>query len=178
MTKLDSRLRNLITNQIPDKSIVNEQELLSGVNPFGTNLKPEAEKEFASFAKNIQQLPTPDFDLRGLFKEAKGKGLVDKILGGQETELGGINPTTQTFHFTDKFKTPFHKSFSRESQFATKDAPRWVQNEDQSFRLVDANNKTLIDERDEAKLEQQPFVPSEVDKLLAGIKIKDLSRKL
>ena len=176
MNQLDERFRNIFLKQISDPNSVNQESLLPGANPFGTELDPESEKEFSQFANQIKQIPTMDFDLRGAFQEAKQKGLVKDLLGGKETELGGINPTTQSFHFTDKYKTPFHSSFSKESKFAQTDAPGWVPNGDGSFSLVDKMGKTLIDERREAIREQNPDPISGIEELLSGIKIRNIKR--
>jgi hypothetical protein len=32
----------------------------------------------------------------------------------------------ETMHFPDKYKTPYHESFSNQSMYATKDAPTWT----------------------------------------------------
>jgi len=48
-------------------------------------------------------------------------------------------------HFPDTFKTPYHQTFSNESQYATPDAPKWVQQGKQWF-LVDKTNNVLFSE--------------------------------
>jgi hypothetical protein len=41
-------------------------------------------------------------------------------------------------HFPDTWKTPYDRTFSRESKYAKPDAPRWV-----GDKLVDKNGKVI-----------------------------------
>lgn len=65
--------------------------------------------------------PNADYDMRGFWKA-----------GGKRAANG---------HFPDTYKTPYHKSFSNESRYATKDAPHW-----EGDRLVDKNGRVIVDE--------------------------------
>lgn len=53
--------------------------------------------------------PTSDYDLRGWWLENNGDA-----------------PPAEGGHFTDKYKTPYHQSFSNESMYADPEAaPKW-----------------------------------------------------
>ena len=74
--------------------------------------------------------PFPDYDLRGFYKA---------MLSGDEKATSGINPKDNKMHFSDYWKTPYHESFSNESQWATKDAPAWINN-----KLVDIKTGKIL----------------------------------
>jgi hypothetical protein len=86
-----------------------------------TKLNPQDEQKFLQWIKQNkvpfnQQDKYPDYDMRGFYK-----ALMDKNPIAQS----GINPVTKTLHYPDYWKTPYHESFSSESQWATKGAPSW-----------------------------------------------------
>ncbi len=55
-----------------------------------------------------------------------------------------VNQTDGLLHFPDKWKTPFHHSFSADSQYAKPNAPRWIND----TQLADpATGDVLWDER-------------------------------
>lgn len=105
-------------------------------NPYVTHLTREEEKQFQSWVKDnnipFDPSPTSDYDMRGYFK--------DNVLG-----KGGVKPKISSFdnrpHFPDTYKTPYHKTFSNESKYATPDAPHWV-----GDRLIDKNGRVIADE--------------------------------
>lgn len=103
-----------------------------------TKLSPEDEQKFQEWVKNndipFDPSPKADYDMRGFWKSLQTKD------GHAST---GIDPNDGKLHFTDYFKTPYHETFSRESKWATKDAPEW-NNKDQ---LVDKNGKVIFDDR-------------------------------
>lgn len=77
--------------------------------------------------------PTSDYDMRGFFKAA---------MSGDPNAKTSISPFDNQMHFPDTYKTPYHKSFSNESIYATKNAPAW-NNKDQ---LVNKLGSILVDE--------------------------------
>lgn len=101
--------------------------------PWQTKLSPLEEKEFLEWAKaNPQRVrgemgPTADYDVRGLWKGIKS--------GDPEAKQAANG------HFSDKWKTPYHRSFSAESIYATKGAPTWHGN-----KLVTPDGRVLFDE--------------------------------
>lgn len=84
-----------------------------------TQLSPQEEMQFrAWWAKQGKGQPlTDDYDMRGFWK-----------FGGNT----GVSAVDGMTHYTDTYKTPLHKSFSRESQYVDpkrKDlAPYWIEN--------------------------------------------------
>lgn len=105
---------------------------------YGTRLAPAQEAQFQSWVKqnNVPFDPSPqaDYDMRGFYK-----GLVS----GDPHAQTGMNANDGKLHFSDYYKTPYHKSFSNESQWATAAAPRWNQQD----QLVTPDGKVVFDER-------------------------------
>lgn len=179
MANTQDRIRNLLLSGSPNQSITNYQNLQPGPNPFATTLTPEEEQGFANFAKQTRNLPDVGYDLKGLYKEANDKNLINDILQGKNTELAGMNPGTQSFHYTDKYKTPFHESFSRESQYATPEAPQWLENPNQQgFQLVDKQGNILIDESQQKMQEMNQKPSTQAEQILSQMKIDQLKRLL
>jgi len=56
----------------------------------------------------------PDYDMRGYYL-AQQKGQA----------ASAVNPVDKQLHYPDTYKTPYHESFSRESQYAKEGAPSW-----------------------------------------------------
>lgn len=93
---------------------------------YDTKLDDEQEKGYQGWRS---KLPKPlqyegDYDLRGAY------------LDNQKTTPGPDGP-----HMSDKFKKPNHPKFSRESKYATPDAPRWV-----GKKLINKQGKVVADE--------------------------------
>ncbi len=86
--------------------------------PYKTQLQPEEENKFQSWVKQNkvpwQDSPTSDYDMRGYWKAQQS--------GQAHTE---INPVDQKPHYPDTWKTPYHQTFSNESQYALPTAGRW-----------------------------------------------------
>ena len=83
-------------------------------------LTPEQEQAFLKWvqANKVPFDPKdkyPDYDMRSYYLS----------LQNANTPKAGINPTTGTLHFPDTYKTPYHESFSAESQMAGEGAPSW-----------------------------------------------------
>jgi len=100
--------------------------------PYMTALPREEEAQFQDWVKQNkipwQESPTADYDMRG-FWQAQQVG--DPLAKRSTTNL----------HFPDTYKTPYHKTFSNESIYATPDAPRWKGN-----KLMSIDGKVLVDE--------------------------------
>lgn len=89
--------------------------------PWATALSPMEEQQFQSWVKT-NKVPfnptekTPDYDMRGYWKDVASKGKTDTA----------INPVDKKLHFPDTYKTPYHQSFSAESKYATPNNPfKW-----------------------------------------------------
>jgi hypothetical protein len=112
---------------------------------FTTTLQPQEELKFRSWLdanKNTGPLKYynpndaySDYDMRGYWKETQGK------------IQNNIDPYDKQMHFPDTYKTPYHETFSRESKYATKDAPYW----DSQDRLVDKKGNVLFDPKNRKK---------------------------
>ena len=76
----------------------------------------------------------PDYDMRGFYQALKS---------GDQRAVSSIDPSDGQLHFPDYWKTPYHPSFSNESQWATKDAPKWIGNEMAGYRLMDKTGKVV-----------------------------------
>ena len=105
-----------------------------------TQLPPEQEAAFNQWlqANEVQYNPNdkyPDYDMKGYYLSMQG---------GQGPQAS-VNTTDQQLHYPDTFKTPYHESFSKESQWATEGAPEW-----QGERLV-APSGELVFETPKAK---------------------------
>lgn len=78
---------------------------------YDTILSPNEEADFQKWkAKNAQNDSGFDYDLRGAYKE-------------------GFTPDPETNHWADKFKKPWHPTFSNESKYygdAPENAGRWL----------------------------------------------------
>ncbi len=105
--------------------------------PYKTNLQPLDEMRFQDWVKAgkipFDNSETSDYDMRGFY---------------QATQSGGPNASTSRspfdglMHFPDRWKTPYHKSFSAESQYAQPAAPAWDGN-----RLINKTGGVVSDER-------------------------------
>lgn len=101
---------------------------------YSTALKPEQEQQFSSWvSQNKKRIggadvndPYSDYDYRGWWLDNKG------------------TPAPEG-HFTDKYKTPYHETFSNESQYAKPEAPTWQQ-KGNNWLLIDNAGNTLYQE--------------------------------
>ena len=102
---------------------------------YQTTLSPGNEQQFQGWLyKNKIPFDTKyppdqsmqDYDMRGFWQSmVKGQAARD----------------AETMHFPDTFKTPYHRTFSNQSRYATPDAPRWV-----GRKLVDKDGNVIADE--------------------------------
>lgn len=99
--------------------------------PYTTQLPAEDETKFQSWVKENkvpwQDHPQSDYDMRGYWQAQQS--------GDPEAKQA------ENKHFPDTYKTPYHKSFSNESKYATDAAPKWKGN-----KLVDKNGSVVFDE--------------------------------
>lgn len=105
---------------------------------FRTNLSSEEETSFKKWVKEnnipFEDSSQSDYDMRGFWKGMQT---------GDPAAHQAVNNNDHRIHFSDKWKTPYHHSFSRESQWATPDAPTWNDKD----QLIDKNGKVIFDER-------------------------------
>jgi hypothetical protein len=106
-------------------------------NPdYKTPLSPGEEKQFQAWVRTntvpFDDSATSDYDMRGFWKAAQE---------GDPNANTAVSKFDNRIHFPDTFKTPYHRTFSNESQYATSDAPHWV-----GDRLIDKNGNVVADE--------------------------------
>ena len=72
------------------------------------------------------------------------RGFYKAMLAGNSMATSAVNPNDQKLHYPDYWKTPYHKSFSNESQWADPaKAPRWNEKD----QLVMPDGTVVFDER-------------------------------
>lgn len=91
----------------------------------------------------------PDYDMRGFWAASQnpaiwgllqGVGAVPPDMAPASTR---IDPNDGKPHYPDFWKTPFHETFSGESQFAKPVAPMWNARD----QLVSPGGRILFDDR-------------------------------
>jgi hypothetical protein len=102
-----------------------------------TTLTPDQEKAFLAWvAENKVKFnpkdPYPDYDLRGFYKALMNK---------DPRAVSKIDPNDKELHYNDYWKTPYHESFSNESQYATEGAPKW-----QDKKLMSSTGEVIFDD--------------------------------
>lgn len=101
---------------------------------YQTALAPEQETQFRGWlSQNKDRLgyfkpdnPKEDYDLRGYWLE-------------------NGNAAAPARHFPDTYKTPYHETFSNESQYATQNAPAWFKIRE-GWSLIDSAGTVLKQE--------------------------------
>lgn len=107
--------------------------------PYQTGLDPLNEAYFRTWVKNNKipfnpNDPKSDYDMRGLYKALRS---------GDPRAVQSANSNDGQMHFPDTWKTPYHKSFSNESIYATKAAPAWNSKD----QLISPMGSVMFDER-------------------------------
>jgi len=110
--------------------------------PYQTQLPLTDEMKFQQWVKT-NRIPfidssTADYDMRGFWQA---------LQRGDPRARTAVNPFDKQIHFPDVWKTPYHQSFSVESQYATPHAPRWVGDDQTGWMLVDRLGNIIKDER-------------------------------
>lgn len=109
---------------------------------YVTQLPPAQEAKFQAWVKQNKvpwtDGPQSDYDMRGFYQALQNK---------DPNALTAVNPNDNKLHYPDTWKTPYHKSFSRESQYAKPNAPKWNEKD----QLVLDDGTIVFDERAEAK---------------------------
>jgi len=106
---------------------------------YQTDLTPEQQKQFEAWvAQNkVPYDPSPeaDYDMRGFWLG---------LQNGDPHAETAVNQNDGMLHFSDYWKTPYHRSFSAESKFAVPGkAPSWNEKD----QLVTPDGKVIFDER-------------------------------
>lgn len=110
-----------------------------------TQLPPAEEARFRSWVQKnsipFDASPQADYDMRGFY---------EALQSGDPRATSGVNQNDGKLHFGDYWKTPYHKSFSAESKWATESAPKWNEKD----QLVAPDGAVVFDER--AQTESAP----------------------
>ena len=139
----------------------NQQWLAPGEHQYNTDL---GDKE-AAFQDWVKQNNVPfdpstqnsDYDMRGFYKA---------LQEGDPKAKEAVNPNDNQMHFPDYWKTPYHESFSDESQWADpKKAPKWNEQD----QLVAPDGKVVFDEKARA-IERQQKKQEQNAKLIMALK--------
>ena len=106
-----------------------------------TKLAPEQEAAFQAWVKanNVPidlASPHPDYDMRGFWTALQAK---------DPRAMTAVNPTDKQLHYPDYWKTPYHKSFSAESKWATPAAPAWRENGDTSYLATPSGHIVFVE---------------------------------
>ena len=127
---------------MPDLPPIPEQNApyVASEGPYETTLEPHEESKFRDWVEANKVPFDPDakkpqdYDMRGFWKG---------VQNANPRAMQGYNLNDNTMHFPDYWNTPYHKSFSNESQWATRDAPKW----NSLDQLIDRTGKVVFDER-------------------------------
>lgn len=117
----------------------NQQWVKPGSNGFSTDLGQE-EPQFRQWVQqnkvlfDLESKFPQDYDMRGFYKALKS---------GDPRASSAIDPNDSRIHYPDYWKTPYHETFSSESQWATPDAPAWNDKD----QLVAKDGTVVFDDR-------------------------------
>jgi hypothetical protein len=124
------------------------QSVQSTLGPYRTTLSPLEEIQFQNWVKTnripFDNSPTSDYDMRGFYRAA---------ISGDPNAQTARSPFDGLMHFPDTWKTPYHKTFSKESQYALPSAPAWS-----GDRLINKAGGVVADERTPKIKSQDQFL--------------------
>jgi hypothetical protein len=111
----------------------------ANIRPWNTTLPPAEEQLFRSWLQqnNVPfdpDVPVSDYDMRGFWQS---------LMQGDERAKSGVDPNDKRLHYPDYWKTPYHESFSGESQWALPMAPRWNEQD----QLIAPSGRIIFDDK-------------------------------
>lgn len=105
---------------------------------YQTQLSPAEEIQFLKWIRENQvpydPSPQSDYDMAGFWRALRT---------GDARATQAINPNDNRIHYPDTWKTPYHQTFSRQSQWALPSAPDW----NDLDQLVMPDGTVIFDER-------------------------------
>ena len=107
-----------------------------------TTLTPDQEKAFMDWVQANKvpfnpKDPYPDYDMRGFYQA---------LQSNDPRAVSAVDPNDQRLHYPDYWKTPYHESFSAESQWAKEGAPTWVED-----KLTMPTGEVIFDDKAQRK---------------------------
>lgn len=134
----------------------NAQYVIPGNHVFNTQLPLRDELGFNQWLQENKvpfdpRAPVSDYDMRGFYQA---------LQSGDPRATSGMNPNDSQMHYPDYWKTPYHETFSRDSQWALPTAPAWNEQD----QLVDQQGNVVYDER--AKNGIRPTPPAQPPQLI------------
>lgn len=111
-----------------------------GEHVYNTPLPPQMEMQFRQWVQRHgvpfdPNAPTTDYDMRGFWMA---------LHQGDPRAQSAVDPNDGRLHYPDFWKTPYHATFSNESQWADPDkAPRWNEQD----QLVMPDGTVVYDDR-------------------------------
>lgn len=120
----------------------NKNYVKPGAANFQTALTPDGEQAFRKWVTSNKvpfdpdQKGPQDYDMRGFYAA---------LQSGDPDAKSATDRNDGKLHYPDKWKTPYHETFSAESQWATPDAPKWNDKD----QLVAKDGRVLFDDRQE-----------------------------
>lgn len=124
----------------------NMQWVKPGEHTYNTPLPADQEAQFRQW---VQQNSVPfdpneaasDYDMRGFWKA---------LQAGDPIAKSAVDPNDKQMHYPDYWKTPYHETFSAESQWADPGkAPKWNDKD----QLVMPDGTVIFDDRKRPKKE-------------------------
>lgn len=106
---------------------------------YDTKLDPMQEMAFRQWTRDNKvpfdsNAQNQDYDMRGFYQ-----GLQQ----GDPRAQSAVDPNDNRLHYPDTWKTPYHETFSADSQYANKDAPQWNDKD----QLIDPSGRVVFDDR-------------------------------
>jgi hypothetical protein len=131
-------LRQLVM-QLTAQSIMQQNQQYAQPGPYSTMLMPSQEVMFRNWLQagdvpfNPNLTGAQDYDMRGFWQAMQQ---------GDPRATSAVSPFDQQMHYPDYWKTPYHQTFSADSQWARPGAPSWL-----GGQLMDRRGNVLFDER-------------------------------
>ncbi len=110
-----------------------------GDHTFNT---PLSLRDEITFNKWVQDNKVP-FDAKAPISDYDMRGFWQGLQNGDPIAQSSVNPNDQQMHYPDYWKTPYHQSFSSDSQWASPLAPSWNEKD----QLVAPDGTVIFDER-------------------------------
>jgi hypothetical protein len=118
----------------------NKPYVRPGAKDFSTKLDFGNELAFRQWVADNQVPFDPDskapqdYDMRGFWQGLRNENPIAQ---------SAVDPNDNRLHYPDYWKTPYHETFSNESQWATDMAPRWNEQD----QLTAPSGRILFDDR-------------------------------